>query len=154
MNTVITEEIKKLIEDKESVKVLATVGKEGNPHVVVKGSIFVNEDGNLEYLELLEGSKTNKNLLYSLWFEKDVEVNVITRDGRSLLIAGRPVKNIFTGHEYQEKYEEAQKRDPENDLSSLWIIEPYKIVDETYQVRRTEEAEIHPIYAHLDRLAK
>lgn len=63
MTLVINDELRAMIADKESLKILASVDMNGNPHVVAKGSIELSEDGKqLVYMELLEGSRTNKNL--------------------------------------------------------------------------------------------
>lgn len=154
MASVINDELAAIIAEKETSKVLATVGKEGIPHAVTKGSIRVNQDGNLEYWELLEGSQTNKNLVYSLWFDKKVAVTITAKDKRSFLIVGKPVKTIVAGRKFQEEYEKVQKIFADSELAAIWIIEPEQVKEETYAVRRKEETVIHPYYVHLDSLAK
>lgn len=149
----ISEKIKSYILDKDSVKVLATVDKHGNPHVVAKGSLTVDEEGRLLYLELLESSRTNKNMIYSLWFEKRIAVNIITSQRKSILIKGRPVKTLIAGEVFEKYYAFVQQRDSENDLAAVYYIDVEEVIDESYPVRRAEETAKHPLYIHLDRLA-
>lgn len=154
MSVEISQEVKDIIKDKDAIKVLASVDPSGNPHVVVKGSISVNEDGKIVYLELLESSRTNKNLVNSLWFDKKVAINVISQDNQSFQIKGKPVKILVAGHVYEEFYKQAQEEDPENDLAAVYIIEPEEITEETYSKRKETEEKKHPLYIHLDRLAR
>ena len=48
MSAVISEELKQIIADPETLKAVATVNKNGIPHVVFKGSLHVNGDGQIE----------------------------------------------------------------------------------------------------------
>lgn len=137
-----------------SVKVLASKDRHGEVHVVAKGSIFVTEEGKIGYLELLESSQTNKNLIYSLWFEQKVAINIITEDRRSYQIKGIPVKSLVFGSEFEEYYKRVVEWDANNDLAAVYFIEPVEVIEQTYPVRRKEENEKHPLYVHLDRLAK
>jgi hypothetical protein len=149
----LSEEVKNYIFDKDSVKVLATVDKFGNPHVVAKGSLTVDENGRLLYLELLESSRTNKNMIYSLWFEKKIAINIITPQRKSVLIRGKPVKTLIAGSVFEKYYAFVQQRDAENDLAAVYYIDVEEVIDESYPVRRAEENAKHPLYIHLDRLA-
>jgi hypothetical protein len=38
------------------------------------------------------------------------------------------------------------------DLSTVWMIEPQKVIDETYATRKRQEEEQFPFSVHLDRL--
>ena len=69
-------ELKGLLEDHESIKVLTTTDKEGVPHTVFKGSFTSLDDDYLAYVELFEGSQTQKNMLHNLWFKKPVAIAV------------------------------------------------------------------------------
>ncbi len=150
----ISRELKEAIADKESIKVLATIDRHGVPHVVAKGSITVTEEGQIRYWELLEGSQTHKNVTYALWFDRKVAINVITKERKSYQIKGIPKKCLIAGHEYEEAYIAAQERNKDNDLAAVYYIEPTEIIEESYPVRLKEENEKHPLYIHIDRLAK
>lgn len=151
----INDELREIIADKESIKMLASVDSEGNPHVVAKGSINLSEDGKqLVYMELLEGSKTNKNLTAAIWFNKKVAVNVISKERKSYQIKGTPVKTVIAGKVFEEYYIKAEERNPENNLAALYYIDIEEVIDESYPVRLKEEREKHPLYVHLDKLTK
>lgn len=149
----ISQNIRDAIADADSVKVLATIDRNGNPHVVAKGSITVAENGQIRYMELLESSATNKNVTYALWFDKQVAINIITKDRKSYQIKGVPVRSLIAGHEYEEFYQKAQERNPLNDLAAVYYIRPTEVIEESYPVRREQETKKHPLYVHLDRLA-
>ncbi|HEY6838842.1 MAG TPA: pyridoxamine 5'-phosphate oxidase family protein, partial [Geobacteraceae bacterium] len=97
MATQLTQEIIDLLKDKESTKVLATLDANGFPHAVVKQSLQPGTDGTILYLELLESSRTNKNLVRSIWFDQKVAVSVSGKGGQSYHIKGKPVKTHITG---------------------------------------------------------
>lgn len=151
----ISDELKEILADKDTIKVLASVDTEGIPHVVAKGSITLSEDKTqIIYLELLEGSKTNKNLIAGLWFNKKVAINVISKERKSYQIKGTPVKTLVAGRVYEEYYKKAQERNPKNDLAAVYYIDIEEIINESYPVRLEEEQRKHPLYIHLDRIAK
>lgn len=147
----LNDKVKALLKDKTSKKALATVDKNGEVHVVFKGSLTVNDDGKLEVLEVLETSQTNKNLTYSIWFNKKVAVNVLGEDGSSYEIKGIASKYILAGPEFEKRYKEIRKRNPKADLAGIWIIDPTDIKEETFAVRLQEEIDNYPIIGHLDR---
>lgn len=149
----ISQEIRELFNDKSNIKVLATSDEHGVPHVTVKESLFISDDGQIVYLEMLEKSVTNRNMTHSLWFERPVAVNVVSKN-RSFQIKGVPVKTLIAGREYEKYYIEAEKINPENDLTAVYFIEPTEVREETYEVRFAEEKKKHPLYVHLDKLAK
>jgi len=146
----ISDEIKGLLQDKNTLKALASIDKDGVPHVVFKGSINLDEEGNLFFLELLETSQTNKNLTYSIWFDKKVAINLYN-DKKSIQIKGTPKKVHITGRLFEEKYQEVRARNPKADLSGVWIITPEEIRTETFSERLEYEREHYPVIGHLDR---
>jgi hypothetical protein len=150
----INKEVRELFKDKETLKVLASIDKHGIPHVTFKGSVDIDEDGNIYYLEVLESSQTNKNLTYSIWFDKTVAITILGKNKRSYQIKGTPHKVHIAGPLFEEKYKEVIERNPDSDLSGVWIIKPNEIREETFPIRLEEERKNHPIIGHLDRLLK
>ena len=147
-------EIIDLINGEKTVKVLATTDRDGVPHVVFKGSVSADGEGNIIYLELLESSKTNSNLVNSIWFKKKAAVTVKSEDGTSVQIKGTPVRCIITGPVFEHYYKLISRKIEDADLAAVWVIEPEEVREETYRVRKTEEENSHPLLIHLDRLAK
>lgn len=154
MSVEISEELKRIIYDRDTVKTLSSVNAEGIPHIAVKESLFVNDEGKIVYFEFFEKSQTNKNLIYSLWYDKKVAINILSKDKRSFLIKGVPYKSLVHGREFEKYYTIADKADPENDLTAIYYIEPTEVYEQTFDVRRSEEKLKHPLYVHLDKLAK
>lgn len=150
----LAKEVIELLNDKETVKVLATTDEKGVPHAVIKQTFGVGEDGNLTYLELLESSQTNKNLVRSIWFNRKVAVTLKGKDGVSYQIKGKPVRAIISGLEFQKHYVSIRERLGDVDLASVWVIEPEEVINQSYQVRKAHEEATRPYFKHLDRLAK
>lgn len=152
MAEVIKDEIRELLKDKQTVKALASIDKNGKPHVSFKGSIDIDEDGNIFYLEILESSQTNKNLTYSIWFDKQVAITILGADRRSYQIKGIPQKVHISGPLFEEKYKQISEKLPGVGLAGVWIIRPEEVIEETFTVKLQEEKEKHPILGHLDQL--
>lgn len=143
------ETVKSLLRDFDTVKILATVDQDGKPHVTCKDSIRLNNKGNLEYDEFIESSQTNKNLVFAIWFRKQVAINILGRNKTSYQIKGTPVKAVICGKRFEERYQKL-KEEQGADLSAIWIIEPEEVIEETLAVRKAVEETLHPILRHLD----
>lgn len=154
MATKLNNEIIALFSSDDSTKVLATVNEHGFPHAAAKPFILVNDEGNLLYLELVESSLTQKNLVRSIWFNQKVSVSVSGKDGQSWQIKGKPVKTLITGPVFLHHYRDVRKRLGDVDLSTVWVIEPEEVINENILVRHAEEEQAHPLFRHLDRLVK
>lgn len=147
-----TPEIIALLQDSNTVKVLTTVDGDGVPHTVFKGSLRADESGNLQVLELIESSRTNRNLVRSIWYNRPVSVLLKGKDSRCFQIKGVPIKAHVSGPVFQKNYVAIRERLGDVDLAGVWIIRPDEVIDETPKVRRTEEEAAHPVFVHLDRL--
>lgn len=148
------DEVKKLLEDPSAVKALATSDREGEPYVVIKETIYPYGEDKIIYLELLESSRTGNNLVRSIWFDKNVSLNLKGRDGESFQIKGRVVRSIIAGRSFQKYYKDIRGRLGDVDLSAVWVIEPLEVTDETYIRNKKQEEEQRPYFKHLDRIAK
>lgn len=154
MSLKLDKEVVDVINDEKTVKVLATTNKEGNVHVVFKGSLNVGDDGNIIYLEFIESSITNSNMVHSIWFNGEVTIAVKGEKGESYEIKGVPERALISGPVFEKYYKQAAQKDPTLDLSTVWIIEPKSIRNQSFKKRKQEEEEKHPILAHVDRFAK
>lgn len=154
MADIISKKLKEIIAAPDTLKVLGSVDKNGIPHVVFKGSIHVNEEGNLVYYEILESAKSNQNLVHSIWFNKKVAVNILSGDKQSYEIIGKPLKSITAGKEFENIYIALRESKGDVDLAAIWIIEPESVRNESFAVRIAEDEEKYPILKHLDRLYK
>ena len=147
------EEVVNLFKDNAAIKILATVDEQGTPHAVIKQTLHINDDGKLVYLEILESSRTNKHLLRSLWFNRKVSV-AIHNQGISYQIIGKPVNAIISGPVFQKYYSDIRKKLGDVDLATVWVIEPEEVHNQAFSVRNEQEKAAHPIFIHLDRIAK
>jgi hypothetical protein len=141
-----------LASDPKVVKILGTIDRDGRPRLSVKSSIRAGEGGLMEVWEMIETSRSNKNLLSALWFGGAAAVLLAPPDGRSFLLRVRPVRTIICGREFQERYEEAKKLDPRSPLSAVWLLAVDEVEETTLSKRRLEEEAAHPLAIHLDRL--
>jgi hypothetical protein len=148
-----TKEQSALLADRESIKVLATVDTAGTPHAVVKQSIYLSSDGNIHYLELLESSRTNRNLVEAIWFNRTVSILVKGPGARSIQIKGRPIRVHITGPLFDKHYVSVREQLGDVDLSGVWVIEPDEVTDENFWSRREIEESGRSFFRHLDRLS-
>jgi hypothetical protein len=144
-----------LFNDPAAVKAIATTDKDGAVHVVYKGSFSINPEGNIQFYELNETSLNNKNLIYSLWFKRQIAINILSPDHTSYQIKGIPVRAIISGKEFENAYVSIQARlGADADISTIWVIKPTEIREETYSVRQKIERTKYPLIGHLDRFVK
>lgn len=141
-----------IIEDNNTLKIVSTSDEDGVPNASIKQSLYVNGDGNIEYLELLESSKTNRNLNYAIWFDKKVSVLLKGDGDLSYEVKGKPLKALISGVKFQEKYVEIRSKLGDVDLAVVWIIEPEEVINKSYFFRKAKEESEHPFFKHLDRL--
>ncbi len=151
----INEELKTILNEPSSIKMLASLDEKGNINLVAKGSLRLSEDETeLIYYELIEASRTNKNLTGSLWFNRQVAVNVVSKNGISYQLHGSPIRAVIAGKEFEEAYKHVIARNSDNDLAVVYHIRIDSIKNESYPIRLAEEQKKHPLYVHLDKLAK
>lgn len=141
-----------IINSKTTINALATVDKAGVPHVTYKGSFHIRENGFLEFYEVIETSVTNKNLTTSIWFDKVVAVNFLGENKESFQVKAKVKKAIISGQEFKKVYQTLQQRLGDIDISTIWVLEPIEVREETFSKRRVLEEEAHPLLRHLDRL--
>ena len=153
MAKLIDDQLKDIINDKDTIKVLSTLTPEGKVHAAVKQSLRVDEQGRLLYLEFFEKSQTNIDLVNSIWYDKSLVITLVTKERKSFLIKGKPVLTRVAGREYEKYYVEAEAADPENDLVAIYYIEPEEINEQTFEVSRRIHKEKYPLYVHLDKFA-
>lgn len=155
MSLHITEEVKEIINDKETVAVISAVGKNGNPFSEVSKKLTIWKDERIAYYELLESSQLQKNLVYSLWFDKEIIISLIGKNGKNYSVIGKPYQALIAGHEFEAEYIEAQEEFGERtDLSTVWLIDVISITEDTYEVAKTKEEREHPYLMHMDHIYK
>jgi hypothetical protein len=154
MSAELNERLAAILHEPGTVKLLITTDDQGAPHAVVKDSLNLDENHHFFYLERLESSQTNKNMVYSIWYDRSIAINVTGTSGESFQIKGKPIKAIVSGYTFRKYYKQLREEDDDNDLAAVWVIEPEQIIEQTFLVRRRQEEKRRPYFKHLDRLAK
>ena len=119
---------------------------------VVMGCAAALDDGTIAYAEELDSSQANKNMVRGIWFNKMVAVTV-AKDAVAYQIKGKPYKCLITGALFKQFLMEArEKKGPDSDIQSVWIITPEEVRDATTAQRVKDEEQTRPFFnRHLDR---
>ncbi len=150
--TALPAEVIELLKDPSAVKVVATTDERGHPHAELKESLTVLDDGVIAYGEALESSRTNSNMLRSIWFDKVVAVLVRGNSGRSYQIKGKAYRYVINGPIFKQFYLDARRKEgPDSELAGVWLITSDEVSNETFSVRKEEEERKHPGMRHFDR---
>ncbi len=131
-------ELKGLLEDYESIKVLSTTDKDGVPNACFKGSLTALDDGLLAYVEFSESSRSQKNMLHNLWFKKPVAI-AVCKGALAYQIKGVPYRFVIEGPLRDRFFQEVWKRIPESNPSGVWLIKPEEIIDESFLAQQKKE---------------
>ncbi|PKU22123.1 hypothetical protein [Telmatospirillum siberiense] len=153
MTSPLPPEVTALLDDETTVKALATVDASGVPHLEIPLALFAGGDGTIHYLEPLESSATNRNLVRSVWFDAPLAVILRAADGRTAHIRGTAIKVHVAGPLFQRHYTALRDRLGDVDLAGVWVIRPDEITWKTFDAALAREAAEHPSFIHLDRLA-
>lgn len=154
MATEIPQQLIDLINDDNTIKVLATVNEQGHPYSAAKPFMQVLEQGYLAYLELLESSRSYKNFTWSLWYKQKVSITVIGNKGENWQIQGKPEKIIISGLVFEHYYRSVRKQLGDVDLAAVCLIKPGLLINESFSYQFAQQEQRQPIFKHLDRLAK
>lgn len=147
--------IKEYIKDIETKVVINAVGKDGEVYSELGLWCDINPQGQFVYYELLETSQLQKNLVYSLWFDKDVSILCITKENEFYRLTGKAYRAITAGEEFEKSYIEAQnKYGKDTDLSTVWLIDILKVENQSYSVKKENEKKGHPLLLHLDHIVE
>lgn len=142
MTTILPKEVIDSLNDPETVKVLTTTGENGVPHTVFKHTLLAMEDGNLGYVELIERSRTYKNMLRNHWAKKTVAVSIYnSKTGLAYQIKGMPYRYVVEGPIWSMFRDMVWSVMPDVEPAGVWLITPQEVLNEAYPVRYKEECE-------------
>lgn len=144
-----------LIKQEGNQVIISAVGKDGTPYSEAGVKVRVNADGRLAYYELLESSQMQKNLVYSLWFNKKVSLTVLDRTGRNYHLGGRIYRAWISGRDFEEEYVKIlEEQGKDADLSTIWLIDVVEFTETSYPAARERERKEHPYMMHWDHIYK
>jgi general stress protein 26 len=150
--SILNEELKNLIENKNSIKVVSTQDKEGVINSAPKGSLQISADDELTYVEVLESSKSYSNVVYSIWFDKKVSVLVVGENKEAYLIHGHVKKILTCGREYEEYYRKYQEARGFDIAAAVKLtVEDVKDLNLAKGIEKQKTE--HPFFSHYDSLA-
>lgn len=131
-----------IINNKDAIKIVATVNKEGEPHAVVNGSLSALDEETLAIPSIMDcQSQNHRNLMWSLWFNKKISIQVYhPGTGASFQIKGTPYRYIM---QYQDpifrRFCELIRTDYHTSLGGVFLIRPESCREQTLSARLKEE---------------
>lgn len=151
----LNDDVKKILTDPATVAVISAVGKDGNPYSQVPHKIGLWEDGRISVHQLLEKSPLQKNLVYSLWFDKRVSLLLAAKDGSSYHLYLKPYQALVAGRDFTREYQQVLAEFGEDaDLSTVWLFDVESAVSASYADEQAAEKKDHPYLYHMDHIAK
>jgi hypothetical protein len=140
------------LNEPDALKILVTLDEHGAPHPTPKGSLRWDGERIVSW-EILESSRTNRNLTRAIWFNQPIVILLVTADKQAYKITVKPARNMVMGKEFTRHYEEAERRRGHG-IAGVWLYEPIAISEQTTATRMAEEQAARPYFIHLDQLAK
>jgi len=142
----LTKEIMETLNDPETLKVLTTTDEKGIPHTVVKDTLKALDSETIAYMELIESSRTSRNILRNLWDKKLVAITLFNvKERTSYQIKGQPYRLMLEGPIWDQFLGKIWDEFPESDPAGVWLIKTKEIINQNYEVRLAEEMKrFHP----------
>lgn len=138
----------------DTLKIIATTDENGVPYQEENASIHLDDEGRLVLLETHEYSRTNRNLVGSIWFGRKLAIHVSHGNDDQFQVIGSPYKVLITGPRFEAHYRALRERDADANLAAVWLIDAEAVSDEAPDARREREAAGRLELIHLDRIAK
>jgi hypothetical protein len=148
----IPEALLSLLEKDDTVKAVATLGKDGAPYVVIHPSLTSLDGSTLLFSEDLEKAPGNVNLVRSIWFNYPVAVSV-KNGSKSYAVKASVHRCLIVGKIFE--YFLMRKREAfgdDADITAVWELLPTEITDTSPELLKKLQEERHPYFdCHLDR---
>jgi predicted pyridoxine 5'-phosphate oxidase superfamily flavin-nucleotide-binding protein len=117
----------------QTVKVLATVDKNGMPHAVPIGSLDVSRDGDKLYFAEVAIKKTKANL--ELAKKEGKMVSVVAVKALDAFQAKCTVQEFYTSGDIYEQQNKALKMAMNLDIIGVWVLEPKEVYRQSVRPR-------------------
>jgi len=153
MTIALDADIRQVLEDPATRAFIATVDENGTPHLEEKHAVHLDEEGRILIPEEGEYSRTNLNLVRSLWFDRKAVLHLLARN-RSYEVVLQPYKVHIAGPLYESYYRQYLEKSKEISLSGVWVLHPETVTEETANIRTERENADRLPLTHLDRIAK
>jgi hypothetical protein len=153
MSIPLTADFREVLEDSATRALIATVDEQGVPHLEEKRTVQLDAEGQIVVAEEGEYSRTNLNLVRSLWFNRKAVLHLLGAKRRFEVVL-RPYKVHISGPVFESYYRKALEKPGSKGLSGVWILRPETVTEETTAVRANRENEGRLPLIHLDQIAK
>lgn len=151
---IIFERFEKTFNSPTTLKVIATENKKGCINIDFRRHLYINSRGCIFLFEKNEYSSLNCNLVYSLWFNKNAVISMMSDTQQSFEIQVKVERAIVSGREFRDACKWLAEEYELFDLSSVWILEPLEIHDTTNLKQIKNERTEKLMVTHLDRIAR
>lgn len=148
------EGFEKIFNSPSTLKAIATENKNGCVNVDFRHHVYINALGGIFLFEEAEYSTLNCNLVYSLWFNKNAVISIMSDMQQSYEIQVKIKRAIVSGKEFGAACEWLAEEYELFDLSSIWVLEPLEIRNTANLMQINNERRKMPMITHLDRLAR
>ena len=139
---VLSAEVIEALGDPETTRVLTTTRRDGTPHAVFADWLVAPDPNTLAYLEPFELSRSSANLLHHLWEKSRVSIALLGAERRVRCeISGTPRRMVSEGPLWDQLLQMAWDAIPDLNPSSLWLITPEAVTDQSYPAALAEMAE-------------
>lgn len=153
MGTILDQKVIDLINDEQTVKMLATVDSDGVPYAEIKQSVHLGRDGSIHLLEFHEYTITGCNLVNSIWFEHPLSIALKGIEGHCVQIKGRAIRAIVAGTVYQDYYKKVRAQYGDIELAAIWVIGVDQVTQQGIVQQPYCNAKDNGPFLHLDRIA-
>lgn len=139
--------VRKAINNPRAVKAVSTIGEDGIPHTVFKQSMRILEDGNIAFLEMIENSRTTKNILNQINVDEEnklplISISILDPDKNvSWEIKGKFDQFIIQGPLWRDFLKECWGMFPDIDPAGVWVFVPVQVNDQSLYARLKEEGD-------------
>ena len=145
------EKFKEELLEKNNIKIISALSENGCPSVAFRNCIFVNLEGEIILLEPVETSNNNRNLTYSIWFNKKVVIALWSFEEYGLLAYATIKKVIISGREFEKYYKLYLHDYNGTDLAAVWVMTVDNIVETGEKIEILQEQKKYSSIGHLDR---
>lgn len=145
------DKFKKELLEKNNIKIISTISENGYPSIAFRNCLFVNVEDEIILLEPVETSANNRNLTYSIWFNKKVVVALWNFEGYGLLAYATIKRVIISGREFEKYYKLYLYDYGGTDLAAAWVMTVDNIVETGEKIEILQEQNKYIGIGHLDR---
>jgi hypothetical protein len=147
----LTPELIELLESPDSVKIIGTLGADGAPCLAANALLTSLNGVTLVLCERLETSRSNKNLVRSIWYDGPVTI-LLLNAARAFEIRAETYRCLAVGGIFDAVLARVRATNgPDADIAVVWELIPKTCRDVSDDALVAEHRSLHPYDGHLDR---